>query len=252
MPRNAMNRRWLVPALPFALSLGLSLATLGPHPYWQDSGFFLVAVKERSILYPPGFAIYELLCKVWTVALGFIDFTRAVHLFSAFCAALAAGTLGVAVRDLLRPKGAIFRTLEEDGPLADVAAVAVACLAACGFTFWPPALLAKVYALYALVLTLLLWRMIRADGSKSPQDLTLVAVLIGLAWQAHPSATNAGLALALFVGLHRQIVGWKGLAWRSGLSAFCALSPLVLLLFVANRDSGHSFGQVVSPEGFLT
>src|SRR6185503_15152419 len=101
-------RRWIVPAIPFAFSLSLSLSTVGPHPYWQDSGVYLTAVKELGVLYPPGFGLYLVLCKFWTLALFFVDFTLAVHLFSSLCTALAAATVSVAVRDLLKSRGRLF------------------------------------------------------------------------------------------------------------------------------------------------
>jgi hypothetical protein len=244
-------KRLILPGIPFIVSMALSLSTAGSHCYWQDSGFFLVAVKELGILYPPGFAVYVLLCKAWTLALWFIDFTYAVHLFSAFCAALAAGTIAVAVRDLLRTKGPIFHTVEEDGPLAEWVGASIGCLAASGYTFWAAAILAKVYAFYFLILTLLIWRMIRADESGKPRDFTIVAVLIGLAWQAHPSAALAGLALILFVGFHRRVVGWKGLAWRTVLAAICAIGPIHLLpVLISHGGSVLRFGNPGTLGGF--
>lgn len=244
-------KRFLVPGVPFLVSLALSLSTAGSRAYWQDSGFFLVAVKELSVLYPPGYALYVLLCKAWTLALGWVDFTYAVHLFSAFCAALAAGTIGVAARDLLGTKGPLFRTLEDAGPRADGAGMAVGVLAAAGYTFWSAAILAKVYAFYFLVLSLLLWRMIRADETRRPRDFTIVAALIGLAWQAHPSATNAGLALALFTAFHYRAIGPAGLAGRIGLAAACALGPLALLPAFARGDSALRFGDPRSAAALL-
>ena len=80
-------KRWIVPGIPFLFSLSLSLATVGSHPYWQDSGLYLMGVKELGLLYPPGFGLYLVLCKLWTVLLFFLDFTLAVHLFSSLCAA---------------------------------------------------------------------------------------------------------------------------------------------------------------------
>lgn len=245
-------KRLILPGIPFLLSFALSLSTAGSHCYWQDSGFFLVAVKELGILYPPGFALYVLLCKAWTMALGFVDFTTAVHLFSATCAALAAGTLAVAARDLLRTKGPIFKTVEEEGPLAEWVGASIGCLAASGYTFWAAAILAKVYAFYFLILTLLIWRMIRADESGKPRDFTIVAVLIGLAWQAHPSATLIGAALILFVAFHRKVVGWKGLLWRTGLAALCAIGPIHLLpLFKYAGGSVLRFGEPDTLSGFI-
>ena len=246
-----MKRLW-VPVVPIILSIILSATTVGPHLYWQDSGFFLVAVKEMGILYPTGFALYLVLCKAWTLLLFFLNFTLAVHLFSAVCAALAAGTLAQAARDLLESRGPIFRVTSDDParPAVDATAAAIGCLAASGYTFWSAALLAKVYAFYFLVLSLLLWRMIRADATGSKRDLTLVAVLIGLAWQAHPSAITTGVALILFVVAQRRAVGWSGIAVRLGIAAACALGPLLLLPILASREPGLMFGDPRTLEGF--
>ncbi len=244
-------RRWLVPGAPFALSLALSLSTVGTQVYWQDSGLFLAAVHELGVLYPPGFVLYLLLCKAWTALFFFIDFTLAVHLFSSACAALAAAVLALAARDLLRSRG-LFRIADGDpGPLEDAAAAAAACLAASGYTFWLSGTYAKGYALLYLVLALLLWRIVRAAETRSPRDLTQVAALIGLAWAAHPSVTAAGLALALFVGMAGRAVGWKGVAWRAALAAGLAMGPTLLLPLLAARDPEILLGEPRTPRDFL-
>lgn len=245
-------KRHAVPAVPVLLSLVLSAATTGPHLYWQDSGFFLVAIKQLGILYPTGFALYQLLCKGWTLLLFFVDFTLAVHLFSCLCAALAAGALAQAARELLRSKGPLFGGSADAAPedTIDWAAAATGCLAACGYTFWSAALLAKVYAFYYLILSLLLWRMIRADATGSRRDLTIVAALIGLAWQAHPSATTTGVALLLFVVAQRRALGWTGIAARLGVAAACALGPLLLLPLFASREPALMFGDPRTAAGF--
>src|SRR6516162_550585 len=161
----------LTPALPFAISLALSLSTIGSHVFCQDSGLFLAAVKDLGILYPPGFVLYLLLCKTWTLLLAFLDFTLAVHLFSATCTAAASAFIALAARDLLRSRGSLFRVLvEPDDNLAGPIGAAVGSMAAGGFTFWFTGIYAKGYALYYTVLALLLWRMIRADDSRRPRD----------------------------------------------------------------------------------
>jgi hypothetical protein len=232
-------KRLLVPGLPAALSLGLSAVTVGTSVAWQDSGFFLAGVKELGVLYPHGFVLYLVLCKAWTLALGFVDFTLAVHLFSSFCAAGAAAAISLASRDFLRAQGPLFRVGADPGELP---AIVTGCLAACGFTFWSAALLAKGYALLYLILALLLWRMIRADETGKGRDFTIVAVLIGLAWAAHPSAATLGPAFLLFVAAHRRRLGGKGIAGRVGISAACALGPSFLLPLLARRDPVTMFG----------
>ena len=242
-----MKRYW-VPAIPFALSLCLSACTIGTTVYWQDSGFFLTGVKELGVLYPPGFVFYLIVCKAWTLIFGFLDFTLAVHLFSSLCAALAAATLAVASRDLLRTKGSLFGVSAGEG---EIPAIAAGCLAAAGYTFWSAALLAKGYALLYLVLSAVIWRMIRADETGKGRDFTIVAALIGFAWAVHPSATNAGLAFVLFVAAHRKAMGWKGIAARTGLAAACAVGPSLLLPLLAAREPNTMFGHPSSVAEWL-
>jgi tetratricopeptide (TPR) repeat protein len=92
--------------------------------------------------------------------------------------------------------------------------------------------------------------MIRADEDQKPRDFTIVAALIGLAWQAHPSATLAGVALLLFVWFHRKVVGGKGIAWRVGLAALCAIGPIHLLPLFKHSNSALRFGDPGTLEGF--
>lgn len=242
-------KRWVVPVVPFLLSLGLSAATVGTHAYWQDSGLYLTAVKDLGVLYPPGFVVYEVLCRTWTKIFGFLDFVLAVHLFSSFCAALAAATMAVAVRDLLRSRGPVFRVSDSDpGDAADACGLLAGALLATGFTFCSNAIYAKGYSLYYLILTLLIWRMIRADESGRPRDFSIVAALIGLSWQAHPSATLTGAALVLFVAAHAKTLGAKGVALRVGIAAACALGPsLILLPWLLSRDPWLVMGTPSGP-----
>jgi hypothetical protein len=232
---------WLAPA---ALSLTLSGATIGTRVSWQDSGFYLAAVKELGVLYPHGFVLFLLLAKAWTMALFFVPFTLAVHLFSAACAAGAAGVLGAAARDLLQAPGTLSRA--SDDPPSDLGAAlsgaVIGCLAASGYTFWSSAIYAKGYAFLYLVLSLLLWAMLRADRLRTPRSFMAVAALIGLAWQAHPSSTLLGPALVLFVAAHRHSLGIRGIARGAAVAAAVALGPTLLLPLLASRDTEIAFG----------
>jgi tetratricopeptide (TPR) repeat protein len=248
-----MNGTWRVAAVPALVSLGLSALTVGSNVYWQDSGFYLTAIDAMSVLYPPGFALYQGLCKAWTCLFFFVDLTLAVHLFSSACAALAAGTLALAARELLRTRSGFFQVVEEDpGPLADWAGAAAGCLAACGYTFWFTGLYAKGYSFYYFILAQLLLRMLRAAGGGSPREDTRVAVLIGLAWAAHPSATLMGPAFLAFVASRARALGWKGVAGRTLLAAAAALGPALVLPFLAARRSLYDMGDPSGPRSLLT
>ena len=248
-----MIKRWRVAGVPFLVSLGLSAATVGKHPFWQDSGLYLTAIKELGILYPPGFVVYEALCWVWTHLLFFVDFTLAVHLFSSVCAAGAAAAMALAVRDFLRSRGPIFSvTTEDPGPLAEEAAMLTGILLATGFTFWSTAIYAKGYSFYYLIVCLLIWRLIRADDSGRPKDFTLAAAMMGLAWQAHPSSVLTGAALILFVSVHARRLGWRGVTGRVAVGALLGLGPTLLLLpLLVARDPWLMFSHPTTASAFL-
>src|SRR5258708_22782688 len=92
-----------VPGIPFLFSVILSACTVGSHVYWQDSGYYLSAVRDLSVLYPHGFVLYEMLCKGWTLlAAPLFGFTLAVHLFSSLCAAGGAAFTSLAAPRLPR------------------------------------------------------------------------------------------------------------------------------------------------------
>ncbi|HZE96329.1 MAG TPA: DUF2723 domain-containing protein, partial [Planctomycetota bacterium] len=228
----------------FLVSFALSLSTVGSNVYWQDSGLFLSAVKDLGVLYPPGFVLYLVFCKTWTLLLPFLDFTLAVHLFSSACVASTCAVLALAVRAFLRGRGGLFRAVgQPDAVLAAWAGLAAGSLAAGGFTLWFTGIYAKGYAFYYFILALLLWRMIRADEGGSPRDFTIVAVLIGLAWAAHPSSVCLAPALILFVARHRGLLGAKGIAIRTGIAAAAALGPTLLILPILSlREPATALG----------
>jgi tetratricopeptide (TPR) repeat protein len=221
---------WLVPAL---FSLGCSLSSVGTHVFWQDSGFYLTAVHEMSVLYPHGFVAYQLLCKLWTLVFSFLDFTLAVHLFSSACAALAAAILALAARDFLRTR---------EGAASDVAGMLTGCLSACGYTFWMAGIYAKGYALLYLVLALLQWALVRAGSDPKPADVLRVALLWGTAWAVHPSAALGAIALGWFFWRAARMLGWKAVAPRLAAGAAAAFGPALLLPLLAMRDRETSMG----------
>lgn len=233
----------MVPGIPFLLSLTLSLCTAGTTVTWQDSGLYLTAVHEMSVLYPPGFVLYQVLCKAWTKVLFFVDFTLAVHLFSSLCAALAAATMALAARDLVRAKGR-FKVLDDPGESTAAAAGVIAgILLASGYTFWAAGIYAKGYSLFYLVLAQILLRMIRADETGNPREFTSMAAWIGLAWATHPSAALLGPVFVAYLVLQRSRIGAAGIAWRTAVSAACAVGPFLLLPALAARASIDDLGK---------
>src|SRR5258708_460242 len=146
-----------VPEIPFLFSVILSACTVGSHVYWQDSGYYLSAVRDLSVLYPHGFVLCQMLCKGWTLmAAPVFGFTLAVHLFSSLCSAGGAAFTALAARDFLRK-------LDPSKP-AEIPAIRAGCILAAGHCDRHAASIAKTYALYYLRLARLLWILSRAEG----------------------------------------------------------------------------------------
>lgn len=213
---------------PIAVSLALSVLTVGRHAYWQDSSLYLTAVHDFAVLYPHGFSLYLLLCKAWSLLLSPVcDFTLAVHLFSSACAAGGAGTLALAAERLCGNRRA---------------AACAGILAAAGYTWAFAAIYAKGYALYYLVLCLLLWRAARRDDRGA-------ALLAGLSWSAHPSAALLLPAYAGWFLWRLKDPGFRragGAGAALALAGAGALAPLALLFAGSARASGSSLGDVRS------
>jgi tetratricopeptide (TPR) repeat protein len=219
---------WRAAAPPMILSLLLSALTVGVHPQWQDSTLYLTAVREYGVLYPPGFVLYLTLCKGWTLLLEPIaGFTLAVHLFSSACAAAAAGATGLAAWTASRHA---------------TASAAAGCLAASGYTWWFSGLYAKGYALYVLIVALLLWRLLRKDHRTA-------LLLLGLAWAAHPSAALLLPAAAFHAWSCRAEIlqlGARRWAVAGGLAVLCAFGPALLLPAISARETPFAMGHVAS------
>jgi hypothetical protein len=218
-PPSLLPRRFVF-GLPVLVSLALSAATVGRYPYWQDSGIYLAAVKEFSVLYPHGFMLYLTLCKAWTLLLGFVDFTLAVHLFSSVCAALAAGFLALAAERVSADR---------------LASAIVGALAAAGYTWWFSGIYAKGYALYFLAVSILLWRM----ACRDPHS---VLPLLGLAWAAHPSAALLGPGVLAYLWIQRASIRLPKLALAGLASLACAFGPSLFLPLLAAKESPLSMG----------
>ena len=178
--------------------------TLGPGPFWQDSGLFQAGVRAGGGLAPPGYPVYLILARPF-VRLYEIFFPgrplgEAVNTFSALWGALSAGLIALSVMLLLTP-GYRFMARALPRPLpalkgADLVSGALAgLLAGLSYSIWFQAITAEAYALNgffsALIFYLLL--LLGAEGplgrNPTPRQRRLVLLVFavhGLSCGNHP------------------------------------------------------------------
>ena len=154
----------------------LYLASLAPGVLWQDSAMFQLRVWNTDLTGRLGLALshplYIVLCRAFArVVPG--DFAWRVNLFSAVCSAGAIGLLFATIRRLSRSNWTALLTV---------------ALLAVTHTFWTHAVIAEVYGLYALLLALEMYLLVRycqADRGRPAWWLLSLMLINGLSVSNH-------------------------------------------------------------------
>ncbi len=245
-----MNQRWiplLTAGAVFALALGVYLATLAPTITWShdaaDSGELVTAVYTGGVPHPPGYPTYLLLATPFAHLPGW-EPARGVNLFSALCAALAAGLLTLAGWHLL-----------EHASLPDILRAGVAAAGGLSFAFaptqWSQAVVAEVYALHSAFAVLLLLLITRELAGGGGRFILPAALALGLGLGNHLSLVLMAPALML-----TAIRTWRhdGRPLRAFLPAIglflLGLSVYLALPIRAASDPPVNWGDPTTPERF--
>src|SRR5436853_3783489 len=146
-----MNRRVLSAVGVAGLAFALYHATLLPGFDFGDTGFFQATVGSATLTPRDGYPLYFGIGKLFLWTTG-AEPARALNIASAVQAAAACGVLVLVAAEL---SGSV------------PAAIAAGLLFAVSYTFWSQAIIAEVYALHMLFVSLTL--------------------LLILAWAAHPT-----------------------------------------------------------------
>lgn len=209
--------------------LAVYLASLAPDLTWAhngvDGGDLIVAAYTLGVPHPPAYPAYTMLAHLFT-RLPCGNIAYCVNLLSAVSAAGAVGVLalmsdeGRKMKDeslpsfsVLRPSSFVFHR--------NVAALATAW----GFAFiplvWQQAIIAEVYAPFALCVALVLWLAARVDSSHR-------AFALGLVWSIalgfHLTALFL-LPLALW-GVRRERAQWLAFTAGAALASLQWLYPI--------------------------
>jgi tetratricopeptide (TPR) repeat protein len=222
-----------VAALPFAVYAAGACRTA----YVGDSGDLLTAIAVLGIPHPSGYPLYVLLAKLWSLVFFFLPLPWSVSLFSAACAAAAAGVL--------------YRTARESGA-GGLASAGAAWLLAFSPSYWAEANIQRVYALNALFLALALFFALRWQRDRRDRDLIACAFVCGLGASNHLEMGVAGIAIGIFV-----LVTDLGILKRRRVVAGCVLAGaagLLPYLYLPLRARAHpllDWGHPVTPSNFF-
>jgi len=258
---NVKGRRsFPVDSIVFVLGLGLYVHTLAPTVLPSNSGEFQFVADVLGIAHPPGYPLYTMLGKLFTL-LPFGDVAYRVNLMSAFFAAL---TLALVSRTVQR---------FTDSTLGGVVG---ALTLGTSTTFWAQATTANTRSLTAFFTALMLFALISYAKKRREIYLILFALAFGLGVTHHGSLVFLILPFIAFLlvteletrnskpcpELGRRIETSSFTRVRSLLHlASCLLKPLLafllslsVLLYLPIRgamDAPFSPPDIATPAGFL-
>ncbi len=221
------------------VSLVVYLATLSPTVQGGDSGEFITVAYRLGIAHPPGFPLYTMLAKLFTLLpVGTIAWR--VNLFSAVCDGAAAFLL---CRAVSRWTGRPW--------CGAVAASAFAFSA----VIWPYAVTAEVFALNNLFVAGLIDLSVSAtlEPDHRAWIVPLSAFWLGLGLTNHHTLVFLGLPFALYqLGLEGRRLADPRRLGLIALAFTLGLLPYLYLPIAAAARPPIVWGDQTTPSGFLT
>ena len=224
----------------FSLPLLIYYLTLAPDLTWAhgggDGGDLIVAAYTLGVGHPPGYPAYTLLAHLFTLLpWGSVAFR--VNLLSAIGAALAAGSVALAVLAL---------SAREHKWDVLLGAVVAAWELAFMPLLWSQAVIAEVYAVHAAFVALTIWLALRLNNRPTTWSALTLGLVWGISFGFHLTSIfllpiiiwglsdriektkTLRLWGALSLGFGLAILQWLYIPWRAGRGAVTWGNPTTL------------------------
>lgn len=202
-------------ALVFFSSFFVYLLTLYPTVGTEDSGELITSAATLDIAHPPGYPLYTLLGKLFTVIVPFGNIAWRVNLMSAF---FAAATVTVVYL--------IAHRITKSSSIGIIAALSLAF----SDIFWSQAIRAETYSLHTFSLAITILLLFLWDETQHKKWLYLGAFAVGLSLGNQHLMFLAGIPILLFVlarnwkaVLHPKTIATGLLLFVAGLSIYAYL-----------------------------
>jgi hypothetical protein len=231
----------------FMLFTGVYTLTLCPQVFWWDSGELTANIAVLGIPHRPGFPIYVLLGKLFSL-LPLWSFAFRVNLLSCIFASLSLAVLCKTFQDCARM---LFPQMARRKEVPLVSSLAFLFVFGFTYSFWIQAVRAEVYSLNMLFFSLLLFLSIRYIEKGKPKHIYLLLFLLGLGLGNHHLSllsTVPALLLLLLIFDRRYFLNLK----RIPLYALFSVLGLSVYLYLPIRslsDPALAWGKVGSISG---
>ena len=216
----------LCPGALFVLLTDLYIVTMPEHATLEDSGILITVVQFAGTAHPPGYPLYTMLGKLFTL-LPFGTIAVRVQLLSAVAGALACVCVYFCCLVLSKQR---------------IPAFFAALLYGVSGLLWRQSLIAEVYTLHALFVFLLLYLALRLHREFSRRDLYLFTLtfVLGLSHHWPLLLLNSMLFLPLFLVMamtHRpRLASCLAVAPKLATLTLLGLLPYLYLVIRSSFD----------------
>ncbi|MGE5251524.1 MAG: DUF2723 domain-containing protein [Bacteroidota bacterium] len=237
-PDAADRHTWLLAGLLlFLLTFPIYLSTLAPGVYGFDSAELATGVYTQGIVHPPGYPLYLLIGKLFTL-LPVGDVAYRLNIMSAFFGSVTVVVLFFAISNIVKKTPAAF---------------AAALFLAISNYFWQMALVTEVYTVFTaflaadLLVVSLWWK--RGDT----RYLLVFALLYGLTLTVHTSGIlfAPGFAWLILRSPFWERAHWRLVAWMLLLFLGALCLPYIYLAFRAGAHPPLNYSRIY-PQADLT
>lgn len=233
----------------FAVTFTVYILTLAPSVYLEDSGELIASAYSLGVAHPPGYPLYVLLGK-WFSLLPFGEVAYRINLMSAFFGAATCAVLFLMIQEIfisIKDRSEFTESIKaqktqkakkynlNDIILFYIVPASCSLILAFSRTFWSQSVIAEVYTLNSFLLAVIMWLLLlwyeaRRDEAMPRLDnkyLLWAAFLFGLSLTNHQMMLMCTPAFGLFALMVDKKI-WK--KWKLIL-AVLGLSMLGFIVY---------------------
>jgi len=225
-----INVDFVVSSLIFIVAISTYLMTLAPTIVMEDSAEFIAAVATVGVAHPPGFPLYVIIGKLFTILIPFGSIAWKVNFMSAFFGASTITLVYLILRKL---------------NVSNIIAFCSSLILAFSLIFWGLSVSAESYTMNSFFVALLLLVLIRWQENRKNSYLFWFAFLYGVSLTNHTMMSLLAPAYGIFIVLvDEKIFKKPGLILKMFLLACLGLSIYFFILIRSLQHPDFNFGQV--------
>lgn len=228
----------------FVVSMAAHLPALARTVTFSDAGDFLMGIQAVGNVHGPGYPLYLITCKLFSLLVPIGTLAFRASLYSALFASLTVCVVYLVVRRMTRVRSA---------------AVLAGLAYAFSYTFWYQSVIPETYSLNAFLIALLLWLALRWEEmlrrgrvNSADNTLCLFALVLGLGLANHFSIIFL-LPAFVFFALDtdwRHALAPRNLARMTGF-LLLGLLPYLYEPAAAFRGPAYNYGDPSTPLGWF-